>query len=126
MRRKHELRIGAIDGLPCDLKRDRTEHRHISIISFYCWAKMQRLNAQEKGGNKQIGEDRDNLRFVNCRHKGRLLYQTTSHLRPAACRRATYSRRVICPRDGGGTAKIVAQQYHQNSIIVDAAVDFTF
>ena len=109
MRRKHELRIGAIDGLPCDLKRGRTEHRLMSNISFYCWAKMQRLNVQEKGGNKQIGENRDNLRFVNCRHKGRLLYQTTLHLRPAACRRATYSRRVMCPRDGGGTAKIVAQ-----------------
>ena len=70
---------------------------------------MQRLNVKEKGGNKQIGENRDNLGFVNFRHKGRLLYQTTLRLQPAACRRTIYSRRVMCPHDGGGTAKIVAQ-----------------
>ena len=110
MRQKHELRIGAIDGLPYDLKSDRTEHRLISIISFYCRAKMQRLNVQEKGENKQISENQyDNLQSINCRHKGRFLYQNTLRLRPAACRRATYSRRMMCPRDGGGTAKIVAQ-----------------
>ena len=31
----------------------------------------------------------------------------------------------MCPRDGGGTAKIVAPQCRQNGIIVDDAVDFT-
>ena len=58
MRRKHKLRIGAIDGLPYDLKRDRTERRLISIISCYRWVKLRRLNVQEKGENKQIGENR--------------------------------------------------------------------
>ena len=68
----------------------------------------------------------DNFRFIICHDKERLPCQDALRLRPSACRRATYSRRVMCPRDGGGTAKIVAQQCHHNSIIVDAAVDFTF
>ena len=58
IRRIHELRIGTIDDLSCDLKRDRTEHRLISIISCYRRVKLRRLNVQEKGENKQIGENR--------------------------------------------------------------------
>ena len=85
-----------------------------SVGSFLCFlvqlgnnAALERAGEGKKQTNLLVRFD--NLRFINCHDKGRLPCQDALRLRPSACRRATYSRRVMCPRDGGGTAKIVAQ-----------------
>lgn len=71
-------------------------------------AELRCRNMQEKKINKQIGENRC-VSTYRCRDNGHLPCQNSWRSRPTACRRATSSRRVMCPRDGGGTAMVRAQ-----------------
>ena len=63
---------------------------------------------QKKRINKQIGENRC-VSMYRCRDNRHLPCQNGWRLRPAACRRATYSCKVTCTRDIGGTAMVVGR-----------------